>query len=137
MKTIQDFAALLDGREYKKEMTEDEIIQARELGFVIVFGCSDDRTVFHGAIEEERQTVDGGTLYITEKGLFEDCPCNCIYSQEAKAKASPIEVRWCKGPYVWSYRTEIPHESFEIIDNQPAENLKFCQGMVFDLNGIE
>lgn len=107
MKTIQDFAALLDGREYKKEMTEDEIIQARKLGFVIVFGCSDDRTVFHGAIEEERQTVDGGTLYITEKGLFEDCPCNCIYSQEAKEKASPIEVRWCKGPYVWSYRTEI------------------------------
>ena len=98
MKTIQDFAALLDGREYKKEMTEDEIIQARKLGFVIVFGCSDDRTVFHGAIEEERQTVDGGTLYITEKGLFEDCPCNCIYSQEAKEKASPIEVRWCKGP---------------------------------------
>ena len=64
MKTIQDFAALLDGREYKKEMTEDEIIQARELGFVIVFGCSDDRTVFHGAIEEERQTVDGGSQAI-------------------------------------------------------------------------
>ncbi|MEF9918647.1 MAG: hypothetical protein RR310_04915 [Eubacterium sp.] len=137
MESIQVFAKRLDGREYKKEMTQKEIQLAADAGYVVAFGCSDDRTVFHGAIEEECLTVNGGELYITEKGLFKDCPCNCIYAQEAKKKANLLVVRWCKGPYVWSYKTEIPHVSFEIIDNQPAENLKFCQGIVFDLSKLK
>ena len=89
MKTIQDFAALLDGREYKKEMTEDEIIQARKLGFVIVFGCSDDRTVFHGAIEEERQTIVGGTLYITEKACLRTALVTVFIHRRQRKRPAP------------------------------------------------
>lgn len=137
MESIQEFAKRLDGREYKQEMTDQEIKLAAELGYVIVFGRSDDRTVCHGAIEAELMTVDGGELFITDQGLYEACSCQCIYSQEAKKKASSIAVRWCKGPYVWSYQSDIPHSSFEIIDNQPAENLKFCQGMVFNLSKLK
>ncbi len=136
MDKIKEFAQLLNGREYKQEMTEEEKKAAREAGVVIVYGCSDDRTVFHGEIEGEVTTVNGGTIYLTEDGLFEDCPCDCVHSRRAKEKAVSIQVKWCQGPYVWSYGTSIPHESFEIIDNQPAENLKFCQGMVFSLKQL-
>ncbi|MDO4288364.1 MAG: hypothetical protein Q4C55_04165 [Eubacterium sp.] len=137
MEAIQKFAQLLDGREYKQEMTEAEKAQAKAAGVVVVFGCSDDRTVFHGAIEAEVATVDGGVIYLTEEGLFEECPCDCIHARRAKAKASRILVKWCKGPYVWSYETDIPHAAFEVIDNQPAENLKFCQGLVFSLEHLK
>lgn len=137
MKTAEEFARMLDGREYKQEIIEKEIQEARESHLVIVFGCSDDRTVLHGAIEGEVMTTDGGTIYLTEEGLFEECACDCIHSRRAREKAKKIQVNWCKGPYVWSYTTDIQHVRFQIIDNQPAENLKFCEGMVFNLSALQ
>ncbi len=136
MKTIEEFAELLNGREYKKEITEEEVAEAAASGVVIIYGKSDDTTVIHGAIEGECPTANGGDIYLTEDGLFEDCPCQCIHSQRAKAAAKAVHVNWCKGPFVWSYVTELPHVHFEIIDNQPAENLKFCQGIVFDQKAL-
>lgn len=132
MESIYDFAKRLDGRIYKEEMTTEENDLAANLGYVVVFGHSDDLTLFRGAINGEQNTQDGGQVYITADGLFEECPCNCRYAQAAKEAAAVIDVKWVKGPYVWSYETEIPHATFEIVDNQPAENLKFCQGLVFD-----
>lgn len=139
MKTAADFAQKLDGREYKHEMTDAEIAEAAESQVVVVFGHSDDTTVFHGAIEAQVNTIDGAEIYLTPRGIFEDCACNCAHAQAAKAKAQIIKAIWCKGPYVWHYETAIPHCHFDIIDNQPADNLKFCQGIVFqleDLNSI-
>ncbi|MDD2414093.1 MAG: hypothetical protein PHI94_02855 [Eubacteriaceae bacterium] len=131
MKTIDAFVQQFNGREYKKEITPAEIDEAARAGLIIVFGKSDDTTVLHGAIEAECSTNNGGSIYLTEDGLFEECPCDCIHARRAKAKAKSIQVNWCKGPYVWSYQTDIPHQCFEIIDNQPSENLKFCQGIIF------
>ncbi|MEG0377611.1 MAG: hypothetical protein RR614_03945, partial [Eubacterium sp.] len=42
MESIQAFARRLDGREYKHEIVEEEKQLAADLGYVIVFGCSDD-----------------------------------------------------------------------------------------------
>lgn len=137
MKTLKEMAATLNGREYKQEMTPGEIDAAREAGMVVVYGQSDDTTVFHGAVEGERNTTNGGAIYLTERGFFEECACDCIHCQEARKKAACLNVLWCKGPYVWHYDTTIPHETFEIIDNQPAENLKFCQGIVFYLGALK
>lgn len=134
LKTIQDFAAALDGREYKQEITPDEIAAARDAGVVIIYGKSDDTTVLCGAIDAETDTSGGGTIYLTaEDGLFEDCPCDCIHSRRAKARAKVVDVRFCKGAYVWSYDTDLPHATFEIRDNQPnSKNIKFCEGIVID-----
>ena len=106
---------------------------------MIVFGQSDDTTVITGAIEATCETKDGGTLYLDgEDGLFEDCPCDCVHSRRARARAKAVQVCWCKGPYVWSYRTEIPHATFEIRDNQPSsDNLRFCQGLVFRAEDLQ
>lgn len=136
MLTADLLAQQLDGREYKQEMTEAEIQSAKEAGLVVVYGFSDDTTMFHGAIEAEYATPNGSEIFLTENGIFEDCPCDCIYSRQAKARAEVLKVIWCKGPYVWHYETSIPHASFEIVDNQPADNLKFCKGIVFSLSGI-
>lgn len=37
-----------------------------------------------------------------------------------------------KGPFAWTYSTEIPHATFEIIE----EGEKFCRGIVFDINDL-
>lgn len=108
--TIFEFAEGLNGREYLKEITPFEAQRAKELGFVVVFGYSDDNAEFYGAIEDEVGCFGGGRIY--DHGI------------------EFIEAVWCKGDYCWSYETNIPHATFDIYD----DGEKYCKGIVFDIN---
>lgn len=59
--TAAELAALLNGREYRKEMSRDEEQVAKAAGLVVVFGASDDLMELRGAISDEVGCYDGGT----------------------------------------------------------------------------
>lgn len=105
--TIFDFAEGLNGREYGKEITPFEEQRAKELGFVIVFGYSDDNAEFRGAIYDEIGCYDGGRVF-EENGKY-------------------IDAVWCEGEYCWTYNTNISHATFDIYE----DNEKYCKGIVF------
>ena len=52
---------------------------------------------------------------------------------EMLAKARTIEALFAKEPgYTWIYKTDIPHETFEIVeDGEP-----YCRGIVFNIGDI-
>ena len=127
--TLKNFALALNGREYLREVTKEEGELAKELGYVIVFGYSDDNTELRGAIDDEISTYEGGEIYIVKDGILEECECQCKYYQKAKAEAKMIKVLSTNGEYLWEYETKIPHECFTIFDGED----KFCKGIVFDL----
>ena len=60
--TLKEFAKMLDGREYLHEITKEEEALAKEFGFVVVFGYSDDNAELRGAIDDEIGCYDGGVL---------------------------------------------------------------------------
>jgi hypothetical protein len=130
--TAKELAALLTGREYGNEITSAEEGQAKADGLVVVYGYSDDNMEFAGAIHDEVGCYDGGTAYLTRDGLLQnecendDCPSFA----RLKACAATIEALWCEEPvYSWTYRTTIPHETFEIVE----DGAPFCRGIVFSL----
>jgi hypothetical protein len=131
---IKDFAKMLDGREYGKEIIPGEEKNAKALGFVVVFGASDDLAEFVGAINDEVGCNDGGYIYLDKNGIFEDCDCECKYSKQAKEKCKVIEAIWCgEVDYSWTYRTDIPHATFDIME----DGEKYCRGIVFELKSLE
>lgn len=111
--TLKEFASLLDGREYGCEMTPHEEEVAKELGFVVVFGYSDDNAELRGAIDDEIGCYDGDVLE------HEDLP-------------GRIFAHWCpsKMDCSWAYETDIPHESFRIYEDGEL----YCVGIVCDIN---
>jgi len=127
--TIHEFANMLNGREYRREITTVESMQAADLGFVVVFGASDDLIEFSGAIDDEADCYDGGIIYFSQNGLFEDCDSDCKYSMAAKELYKTIEAIWDDGEYSWTYKTDIPHATFEILEDGD----KYCKGIVFDI----
>lgn len=132
---IKKFAKILHNRYERREITKEEEKLAKKLGYVVVFGYSDDNMEFRGAINDEFGCFDGGVCYLTKNGLFENCECECKYSEEAKKNTVSIEAIWCENSeYAWIYKTDIPHEKFDILDD---ENNKWCQGIVFDINNIK
>lgn len=129
---IKQFAEMLNGRAYINEITKDEIKLAEELGFVVVYGASDDLIEFEGAINDESYCYKGGEIYLDENGIFEDCACKCKYWAEAKEKAKIINAIWGECEYAWQFETDIPHEIFEIFD----DGEKYCKGIVFDIKSL-
>lgn len=134
--TIEEFAKLLNNREYGKEITDEEIKMAKELGFIVVFGTSDDLVDLRGVINDEIDCYDGGKIYIDkngEYGIFEECECGCKYSQEAKERCRLIEVLWCEESNVsWTYKTDIPHETFNILEDDKI----YCRGIIFEIKDL-
>lgn len=129
---IFEFAEKLNGREYRSEITRIEENEAKELGFVIVFGASDDLIEFSGAIDDEADCYDGGTIHFDKNGIFEECDYVCKYALAAKKLCKIIEAIWCEGEYSWTYKTDIPHATFDILE----DGEKYCRGIVFEIESL-
>ncbi|MEF9952223.1 MAG: hypothetical protein RR782_02885 [Clostridium sp.] len=132
---IREFAIGLTGREYGHELGKEEEQYAKELGFVIVFGYSDDNAEFRGAIDDEVGCYNGGNIYIDKNGVFEECECNCKHSKAAKQKTRVIKAIYgghYESEYSWEYKTDIPHATFDIFEGDQ----KYCKGIVFDIKEL-
>ena len=110
------------------DIPNDLIEQAKENGIVIVYGASDDLMEFDGAIYEELGAYEGTIAYLDENGLIEntcddeDCP---YFKEKLKNSKHKIEALWCdeNNDWTWSYKTDIPHETFEILGYEE----KYCR----------
>lgn len=137
--TPQEFAAQIDGREYPLEIDEHEVRQLITNGLVVVAGASDDLMILGGAICDEGDCYDGGTLYIDKQGLLPDWEQVEDDEDEAEAyfkrkeNAKQIEAIWCKDDISWQYKTDIPHAMFKIMEDGDV----YCIGMVFDIKELE
>ena len=128
-------AKTLDGIEYAEKIDPDIIEYAKRAGIVIVFGSSDDLVEFRGAIKGEADCYGGKTVYFGLSGELrslcdsEDCP----YFELVREKANKIEAIWDSEGYSWTYKIDIPHETFEILE----DGEKYCRGIVFSVNALK
>lgn len=127
--TLKEFAEKLDGTECNGYpiFSKEDIEIAKENGFVIVTGASDDLMEFEGAIEDEAGCFDGGRVYISRNRV------------EEKKTKNVIEALWCQAEdengvvIPWAYKTKIPHETFLVMDAGEV----YCRGIVFDVNDVK
>lgn len=132
---LTELAELLDGREYGHEVKEMDLKYAKENGAVIVFGASDDLIIFAGAITDGSDCYEGSVIPFNRSGVI-DCECdsmNCPYFNGIKDGASAVVACWDSGEYSWTYETDIPHETFEILE----DGEKYCRGIVFLLEDVK
>ena len=135
----KELAAKLNGREYLREITDEEAKQAKASGLVVVYGASDDLIEFRGAIHDEGDCYDGGEILFALAGVLPSWDSASESEEtaqeyfERKAKARTITALFANEPgYTWTYKTDIPHETFEIVeDGEP-----YCRGIVFNIGDI-
>lgn len=136
--TKESIAADLSGIEYPVRISQALNDLLRSAGLAVVFGASDDLMEFRGAIYDEVGAWEGGIALVDRQGLL---PCRDDVEDDdelqdyfaRKPKATPIEALWCKeGDYSWTFNTNIPHASFEVVD----EGAPYCRGIVFALADV-
>ena len=118
-----------------RNISRDLILAAKHAGLIILCGASDDLMEFYGAQRDEIGCNDGGTAYVDAQGVLPDLDTLeedeeiAEYVTRQKA-ARAIEALWCdEEGYSWTYRTEIPHATFEMIEDGGP----YCRGLVFAL----
>lgn len=132
---IKEFAQQLDGKEYDSYMfTKKEIQTAKDNGWVIVTGASDDLMEFEGAMSDEGGCFDGGKVWFSKEGVYN--------GEDDKADfPNCIEALWCDkasndkdGNVIpWTYKADIPHETFMVYeDGEP-----YCRGIVLSMDNFK
>lgn len=131
---LKFWANKLNGRQYGNEITEEEVGQLGNV--VVVFGYSDDTMIVAvSSVFEDVPCFEGGSALFQIDGLVENkCDCeDCPYYDDIKEAAYEVKAVSDQAGYSWVYKTDIPHETFEIFDN----NRKYCRGIVFSLDELE
>jgi hypothetical protein len=131
MEVLKQFAEELSNDINSEErwfrLTDEQNAFAKEHDIVVVYGYSDDNVEFDGAIRDEVGAWEGAIIPVNADGPMEDCECECKYSKAALKNAKKITAFWCFDWWDWSFKTDIPHETFEFYsDGEP-----YCKGIVF------
>ena len=127
-------AGLLTGREYGKEMAKEEELQAKAAGLIVIFGANDDLMELRGAIHDEFSCY-GGVALVDAKGVLpfredidDDEQLKDYWARVPAARA--VDALWDKEDGIcWSYRTDVPHATFEIVEGGEP----YCRGIVIDV----
>lgn len=136
--TKESLANLINGREYRSEITDAEIRAAKAAGLVVIFGYSDDNIELRGAIDEEVGAYDGTTFTIDAKGLAPQWDEDGMSIKAARdyfereGKGVKIEAKWDAEGYSWVIRADMPFAVFDIME----DGEKFCRGIVIDIRDL-
>lgn len=136
--TAKELAEMLSGREYGMEISGQESRLAAESGLIALYGYSDDNVEIVGAFRDEVGAYNGATIFLTKTGVLQDpaCDCtencNCPYFVRAKDTAKTVEAVWGEGGVSWTFRTDIPHEKFNIYEDGEL----FCVGIVLSVDAL-
>jgi hypothetical protein len=113
--------------------TKQEIQLAKDNGWIIVTGASDDLMEFEGAMYDEGGCFDGGKVFFSKEEVWNG-------EDDMSAFPNCIEAVWCgreildeNGNVIpWTYKTDIPHETFVVYeDGNP-----YCRGIVFSVENL-
>jgi hypothetical protein len=145
--TKEQFAAMLNNRQYGDEITKEECQLAKDCDLLVAFGYSDDGLELRGLIEDELGAWEGLTLHI-----FLNANNGKTIYHKAGQETSPIasflqlkpliiEAIWCPDKLAtcpdnldtsWLIKANVPHATFDIFDDEDL----FCRGIVLDKKDI-
>jgi len=143
----EQFAELLNGRQYRDEITEELEKTAKDNGLLVLFGASDDLLELRGAVYDEVGVYDGGSAFITKKkgGLLGIINDNTLEDLQdlldendldfVVPKVKAAEAHWCPSSLdcSWLITTDFPHSTFDIME----EDDLYCRGVVIDIRDIK
>lgn len=112
--------------------------QVKEAGLVVLYGASDDLYELEGAVIHEGDAREGTKILVHPEGHLRnrddiDTDEDMRKWLDQKAAARTFIAHWCKNDTSWSYSTDVPHETFKIMEDDEV----YCIGLVFHLDDLK
>jgi hypothetical protein len=128
--TPKEFAAMLNGRQYSSEITRQEAKIAKDAGFLVVYGASDDLLELRGICDDELGAYDGTKIKFRldkMEPVKEDACQDCL----ARTTVFDIKAEWCPKDLnaSWRITPSVYFEPFDIMEDE----VLFCRGAVINV----
>lgn len=143
--TKEQFAALLNGRQYQSEINRDEELIARKSGLLVVFGASNDLVEFRGVLQDEVGAYKSTAIQLSPTCEVIDHSNICDYDGLILRGWTPpksvceINAEWCPENFegswrIWAFSEHVSniYSTFNIMEDDQL----YCQGIVIDWNKI-
>lgn len=144
--TKEQFAKILDGRQYREEMTSVEEKLAESHGLLVCFAASDDLLELRGIIYDEFGAYNSGSVMllknkggkigaISEDDYNELCEFFDDKDLEFSRKEVKITAKWSPKELdcSWLIETDLPAATFDIMEDGEL----YCRGLVIEKSDIE
>lgn len=125
---LKHWASILNCRQYRDEVTQEEREQMKAEGIIVVYGASDDLMELDGAIYDEYGVYDGGTYYWDGKAFVPEDDDE----KDVSDLTLFIKAAWGHADYSFFMETNMPHEVFDILEDDE----KYCRGVVFHKDSL-
>ena len=136
--TAESFAALINGRQYLKELSKDEEAIAKDNNLVVCFGQGDDELIFCGAIQDQLGAYGGVEAYVINGNAIrdyqydEDVAVLARYGYTSKPSIKVVS-EWCPDEFEGSWLIGVEGIEGFHFDIMEDDDL-YCRGVVFCLN---
>jgi hypothetical protein len=135
--TKEQFAAMLDDRQYGDEITTGECKLANEHGLLVVFGDSDDGVKMRGFYHYFFNAIKGGSwqFFLTDNNELVFAAQDSLFSSAIdRSKPLIIEANWCPDNLdtSWLIKANVDCATFDIFEDDEL----FCRGVVLDKKDI-
>jgi hypothetical protein len=137
--TKEEMAARLNGMDALDRVSTANRRDAANSNLIIMQVWNDGNEVveFSGAAYGRRGTYKGLKVYFFGSTPihpdFDKCSCKCCAYSERTAVSGSVDLLIGKGGYAWSFKTNMPHATFDVTDEGGA---KYCRGIVFEVPSI-
>lgn len=139
--TKEELAEKINGRQYRDELPKELHKLAKKEGLFVINGASDDICQVGGLGDTEVSCFDGGDIVFCKDGDCENVEFIADEDDEnrrkkllkAKKAKNIVKAVWCDGDWPWTYKTKIPHSTFQIWEGDD----KYCIGIVFSVKDIK
>jgi len=120
--SVSELAAVLNGRQYRSEITPSEEKLAKASGLVVAFGASDDLLELRGAANDEVGAWDGAKIWVSPDGSV---------SNRKKPDTIVVKASWCPDGFdgSWLIQPIVIFAPFDIMEDDEL----YCRGAVFAL----
>lgn len=139
----ETLAALINGREYRNELTSSNKEEASKNGLIVIYGCSEDLLEFEGAAEQEIGAWEGVTAFIFKRKDELVIMDEEDYEEEQKTvgkygvdlTGNKIEAIWSPDDpdCSWLIKTDLPHSTFDIMEDGDL----YCRGIVISVSDLK
>lgn len=131
------WAKSLHRSQYRKVLNREKRKRLKADGVVIVYGDSDDRVEFHGALNEIHGTWPPDKIWLDQKGSVPrfdelDWECDEDVLRWAKRRENSTSLRIMRGQYMFNFSIDIPYFKFFILESCIANYI----GIAFSLQDL-
>ena len=127
--TIKDFANMIDNTDYNLGRPFSSMItsMAKELGYILIYGASDDLIEAEGAVRSEDSSCRE-RVYLSPDG-FKCKPTKGVPSIKPDFGSG---IKQDGKDVGWTFKTKLPYETFRLIDDYGIQSI----GIIVDIKDL-